>query len=246
METYQEFLDRIASFEIKEINYGDKYFRANPSLAQKVGKDNKFRNFYGDTVVFALEDPVKEKLAEYTDLLYLRAPQCFCEKLAMHTFHVTLHDLSNTGDPSSAAQEMLENERAVTGKMAQLQKYAGAAIKMKNKYIFNMVDISLVMGLYPADADGYRILTELYSVFDSVKKLDYPFTPHITLAYYNINGFDERAARSLEKTVSQLNNDETEIELNVDDLYYQKFTSMNRYINIVNLGKRAKNTVRNY
>lgn len=247
METYQEFLDRISSFEIKEISYGNKYFRGNPSLAQKVGKDNKFKNFYGDTVVFALEEPVKEKLAGYTDLLYLHAPQCFCEKLAPHTFHVTLHDLCSSGNQSDAAQQMLENEPAVTEITAQLQKYAGAAVKMKSKYIFNMVDTSLVMGLYPADADGYRILTDLYSVFDGVKKLDYPFTPHITLAYYNINGFDTRAARSLEKAVNQLNNnEETEIELNVDNLYYQKFISMNRYIDIINLGGRAENTVRNY
>ena len=70
METYQEFLDRINSFEKREINYGNKLFKGNPSISQKVGKDNVFRNFYGDTIVFALDDIVKEKLAEYVELLY--------------------------------------------------------------------------------------------------------------------------------------------------------------------------------
>ena len=39
----------------------------------------------------------------------------------------------------------------------------------------------------------------------------------------------------LENTVNQLNNNELEIELNVNNLYYQKFKSMNNYIEIINL-----------
>lgn len=239
METYQEFLDRIDSFEKKEINYGDKYFKGNPSLAQKISKDNKFKYFYGDTVVFALDDIVKEKLAGYTELLYRCAPECFCEKLIPETFHVTLHDLSNSPSLQDTAKELFVNELTVIKKISGLRKYTDSTIKMKSKYIFNMVDTSLVLGLYPADADEHRRLSELYSVFDSVKKLDYPFTPHITLAYYNINGFSLQAARILESTVGRLNNNEMEIELNVNNLYYQKFTSMNNYIDIINLGIRA-------
>lgn len=236
METYQEFLDRINSFEKREINYGNKYFKGNPSIAQKVGEDNAFKNYYGDTVVFALDDIVKEKLAEYVELLYQSAPECFCERLVPHTFHVTLHDLSNAPVLRDVAEELFENELKVIEKMGEIQKQENAAIKMKSKYIFNMVDTSLVMGLYPADEGEYCRLMNLYSVFDTVRKLNYPFTPHITLAYYNVNGFDLQAARSLEAAVSRLNNDEIEIELSIDHLYYQKFKSMNDYIDIVNLG----------
>ena len=60
METYQEFLDRINSFEKKEINFGNKYFKGNPSISQKVDKDNTYRRFYGDTIVFALDNIVKK------------------------------------------------------------------------------------------------------------------------------------------------------------------------------------------
>ena len=110
---------------------------------------------------------------------------------------------------------------------------------MKSKYIFNMVNTSLVLGLYPADEDEYRGLMELYYIFDSVKELSYPLTPHITLAYYNINGFDLQAAEVLEDTVNRLNNNEFELELNVHYLYYQRFTSMNDYINIFPLKNNA-------
>lgn len=205
-------------------------------ISQKVDKHNKFRNFYGDTIVFELAGNIKEKLAEYVDILYQSAPECFCERLAPNTFHVTLHDLSNSPCLQDIAEELFENELKVI-EIIKLQKYKEAKIKMKSKYIFNMVDTSLVLGLCPADENEHRKLMELYYIFDKVKKLSYPFTPHITLAYYNVNGFDIQAARTLEDTVSQFNNNnEIEIELNVNNLYYQKFKSMNEYINIINLG----------
>lgn len=236
METYQEFSDRIDSFEKKETDYGNVYFKGNPSLAQKIDKDNKFRRFYGDTIVFALNDTMKETLAEYVDLLYRSAPECFCERLVPDTFHVTLHDLSNSPVLRDVAEELFENELRVIEEIREIQKYKKAKIKMKSKYIFNMVGTSLVLGLYPADEDDYCRLMELYSVFDNVKKLSYPLTPHITLAYYNINGFDVQAARKLETVIAGLNDNEIETELNVDRLYYQKFKSMNDYIDIINLG----------
>lgn len=236
METYQEFLNRISSFEKREIKFENKYFEGNPSISLKVGKDNTFRNFYGDTVVFALDDFVKGQLAEFVELLYQSAPECFCERLVPHTFHVTLHDLSNGPVLRDVAEELFENELKVIDKLDEIQKQEKASIKMKSKYIFNMVDTSLVLGLYPADESEYRRLMDLYSVFDTVKKLQYAFTPHITLAYYNVHGFTPQAAKSLEAAVNRLNSSRMEVELHMNHLYYQKFKSMNDYIDIINLG----------
>ena len=64
METYREFLDRINSFQKSEIDFGNEYFSGNPSITQKVNKENVFRAFYGDTVVFNLDDSTKEKLTK--------------------------------------------------------------------------------------------------------------------------------------------------------------------------------------
>ncbi|MDE6924969.1 MAG: hypothetical protein K2P59_06865 [Acetatifactor sp.] len=130
---------------------------------------------------------------------------------------------------------MFDNELKVIENAEKIQKYGNAPIRMKSKYIFNMVDTSLGLGLYPADEDEYQRLMNLYSVFDTVKKSDYRFTPHITLAYYSIDGFDLQAARHLEDIVSQLNSNEMDIELNMHYLYYQKFRSMNDYIDIIPL-----------
>ncbi len=235
METYQEFLDRIGSFEKRDVNYGNQYFKGNPSILQKVAKDNTFRDFYGDTIVFLLDESVRKQLEEYVELLYRAVPECFCRRLGSNTFHVTLHDLSNSPVLQNIAEEIFNNELKVVEIAREIKKYENTKIKMKSKYIFNMVDTSLVLGLYPADGEEYKRLLELYSVFEKVKKLDYPFTPHITLAYYNVDGFDLKSARILEDTVYRLNGRAMEMELEINNLYYQKFKKMDDYINIINL-----------
>lgn len=236
METYAEFLNRINSFEKSEVYYGNEYFYGNPSIVQKVDMDNKFKPFYGDTVVFNLDDNTKETLSKYVEQLYQFAPECFCDKLISSTFHMTLHDLSNSPNLYEVAAEVFENELKVVEKLCETKKYK--TIKMKSKYIFNMVGTSLVMGLYPVDEGEYYKLMELYYLFDDVKSLGYPLTPHITLGYYNVHGFHTESARALENIVRELNNkEEIEIELDIENLYYQKFRSMNDYINIINLGK---------
>lgn len=235
MENYREFLDRIYSFEKCETDYGNDFFTGNPSIAQKVGKDNKYKDFYGDTIVFDLDNDTKEKVAKYVERLYQSAPACFCEKLDTGTFHMTLHDLSNSPVLQDMSAEVFENELRVIEKSSEILKQQ--KIQMKTSYVFNMVDISLVLGLYPASEEDYNKLMELYYLFDDVKKLGYPLTPHITLAYYNINGFDADSARKLEKVIRELNQNEFEIVLDMKNLYYQKFISMNQYANVICLGE---------
>ena len=83
--------------------------------------------------------------------------------------------------------------------------------------------------------EEYNKLMELYGIVDEVQCLNYLFTPHITLAYYNRHGFDASAARKLEAVIKELNEKEPfEIVLNTGDLYYQKFTSMNQYYDVFN------------
>lgn len=231
METYKEFLDRINSFEKSEIDLGNDYFKGNPSIALKVNEDNSFRQFYGDTVVFNLDDATKQKLKKLVDSINAAAPECFCESLVSNTFHMTLHDLSNSPVLENVASELFHNELKA---LEIAEKVTQQKIRMKSKYIFNMVNTSLVMGLYPTDEEEYTKLMDLYYLFDDVKKLGYPLTPHITLGYYNVKGFSTESARKLENIVKELNANEMEIEIELDtkELFYQKFISMNDYINI--------------
>ena len=123
METYQEFLDRIGSFEKRDVNYGNQYFKGNPSILQKVAKDNTFRDFYGDTIVFLLDESVRKQLEEYVELLYRAVPECFCRRLGSNTFHVTLHDLSNSPVLQNIAEEIFNNELKVVEIAREIKKY---------------------------------------------------------------------------------------------------------------------------
>ena len=215
---------------------GGNDFIVSPSVAHKVNADNTFKDFYGDTVVFDLDDDVKAELTEYTDLLYSTVPQCFCDRLIPHTFHMTLHDLSNSPILSEVAEQVFLNELKILQIKSELKKLKHAKITLKSTYVFNMVNTSLVLGLCPATENDYNAIMELYSIIDGVKKLPYPFTPHITLAYYNANGFSASAAKSLENIVNKINS-KINMKLSLTDLYYQKFTSMNNYVDIINLLK---------
>ena len=80
--------------------------------------------------------------------------------------------------------------------------------------------------------DNMNLIQKVRNKYDRLSNL---VAPHITLAYYNCNGFDASSARKLEKIIRRLNDNTFEIILDTKRLYYQKFTSMNDYINILNL-----------
>ena len=62
---------------------------------------------------------------------------------------------------------------------------------MKTNYVINMIHTSLVLALCPAVEKEWDNLARLYDLINQVKVCGYPYlTPHITLAYYNYNGFD--------------------------------------------------------
>lgn len=231
METYKEFLSRINSFEKKELNLGDSDFSVSSGLLKKVDTTNNFTNFYGDTVVFDTDKESKKKVSEIIDILYTETPQCFCEKLRENTIHMTLHDLSNSPALDDVSDECFFNELRLLDTLKK-QPVEKQTITMKTNVVFNMVNTSMVLGLYPKDEKEYIKLMKLYNLVDEVKNLPYPLTPHITLAYYNRNGFNKTSAEKLEKVVTEMNKKSFEITLTTDRLFYQKFTDMNNYINI--------------
>ncbi len=235
MENYKEFLLRIGEFQLPDMDLGKNYFKGRPSLSDKIDENNRLKDFFGDTVVFELDEGTKAVIGEMVDEIYMAAPECFAERLKTDTLHMTLHDLSNSPNLRDVAEEMERNLEKIK-KRAPL--FGRRVIRMQTSVIFNMVNTSLVMGLVPSDEGEHQKLMDLYQVVDEVKRAQYPLTPHITLGYYNIHGFDERSARALEEVIGRMNRREPmEILLDTDRLYYQRFSSMNRYENVVCLGR---------
>lgn len=180
------------------------------SVAVKVHPDNSFCDFYGDTVVFDLEEEDKTWLAALVQKLYDEVPACFAEAFPVSSYHMTLYDLSSgsrltSGSRLSSLIPELESNRQKLKEQLAARSLFSPKIKMRSSFIFNMVDTSLVMGLVPDREVDYVNLMSLYRLVDGVMPLPYPFTPHVTLAYYNANGFSAEEARKLKKLVAELN-----------------------------------------
>lgn len=231
MESFRTFMERISSFELPVMSL-DKNFMPAKSLHAKTESDGSFKRFYGDTIVFDLEDSEKSLINSTVKVLYDEVPECFCERLDKNTFHMTLHDLSNSSNFNQISRNMQENKFKLES-LLESNTIGLHKIKMKSKAIFNMVNTSLVLGLYPESENDYIMLMNLYSIADEIMKLPYTLTPHITLAYYNPDGFGSDSAERLENTVNRLNTENYEFVLNTERLFYQHFTSMNEYENII-------------
>lgn len=232
MEKYNDFLKRI-SYQKAELQIGEGRFKPDVRVYEKVDQDNGFKPFYGDTVVFDLDSRIKNKIAGMIDRLYEIAPECFCERIKADTIHMTLHDLSASDALENVAAEVFDNEIKLL-RVLRENPQKSRTIKMKTNYIINMVSTSLVLALVPENETEWNKLQEMYDLINEVRTCPYPYlTPHITLAYFNYNGFDEKSADKLKSAVFELNKNHFSIPLQTNRLYYQKFISMNDYISVI-------------
>lgn len=228
MENYAQFTERINSFEKPVIYLGEGDFSLNPRVYDKFDENNRFRQFYGDTTVFDLTKDIKDRLNSLVDILYDKAGECFAERVKTSTFHITLHDLSNSCELAEIGEDVFRNELKLL-KFVHSQKISRCTINFETNYIINMVGTSLVLAVKPKSKEDYDKLMQLYSIVDCVKALPYQLTPHITLAYYNVKGFGEESSKKLCEAVNELNKESFDITVSSDTLYYEKFTDMNSY-----------------
>ena len=145
---------------------------------------------------------------------------------------MTLHDLTNSVEKEKIENEMEKN----LGKLKEVLKnnnISDEKIKMKTNFITDFGHVNLVLALCPINEEEYKKLMKIRNIIDSVKELDYKFTPHITLAYFNRNGFDSESVNKLVNTARKLNSKwNFEISLNTKQIYYQRFENMNSYENL--------------
>lgn len=179
METYNEFIDRINSFEKEELMMYDSTFVPSKSIPLKVRPDNSYSDFYGDTVVFELDENIKERVDRLTGLLFEDVPECFSERLPKSTYHITLHDLYNSPDIDKIADKMFFDEVKLI-KLLQENPIGVQKIQMKTTYIINMVNTSVVLGFIPCNDAEFNKFSDLYELMQKIRKLDRPPTPHIT------------------------------------------------------------------
>ena len=230
MEAYNSLLER-TKYQQAELLIEPGPFTPDERVRKKFKPDNSFREFYGDTTVFDLSAEAKAQIGALQEELYKRSPECFSAKLAPGTMHMTLHDLSASEHLSEVAAEMFANEVGLL-RIIQERPIPAQRIRMKSNFIINCVNTSLVLALLPADEGEWQKLQASYDSMEAVRGCPYPLTPHITLAYFNSQGFSAEASERLKATVYTLNQKTSTLSLDTKMLYYQKFTDMNSYYSV--------------
>ena len=200
-------------------------FQTNPNLLKKVDWDGNFLPFYGNTVVFLLDDGVKEDLKMLQGQLYDAAGGMLSQPLSPNTFHMTLHDLVNGAEKTpDLCQRMEEAEQKAKALQAQWANMP--PLRMKSTWLFNMVNTSIVLGLAPTDQETALHLDAMYTALESVVPLGYGLTPHITMAYFRPGSYSAAQLQVLRNVLCPI---ELELQLDLSKLVYQRFSDMNHY-----------------
>ena len=156
-------------------------FQTTPNLLKKVDWDGNFLPFYGNTVVFLLDDGVKEDLRMLQEQLQDATGWMLSQPLSPDTFHMTLHDLVNgTEKTPDLCQRMEGTEQKAKALQAQWANMP--PLRMKTTWLFNMVNTSIVLGLAPVEEETALRLDTMYTALEAVVPLGYGLTPHITMA----------------------------------------------------------------
>ncbi len=227
-ESFQQFKDRINSFAWDGLYTRDNFhIRAN--AIYKVDYDGSFKSFFGNTVVFDLPNEVKDYAYEVQEKLYSYCPSMMAERLTRESFHITLHDLLN-GTPSEELEKQVEvmSIRAKElMKEIQLQK---KTLNFTTTALMNMVNVSMVLVVEPADEETYNAMMALYVKFEQLLHLHYSLTPHITLAYYKPGVYGADVLNPLADLIAAVNaGPKCKFTVDTDMLMYQIFTDMKNF-----------------
>ena len=200
-------------------------FATNPRLLEKVSPGGRLIPFYGDTVIFDLSDEDKGWLRSIQSKLYCCCFSLLAEPLGEDSFHITLHDLNSAPRREDVAQAMARSGAAAR----ELLKEQTGVIRVRATAAFSMVNTSVVLGFEPAEEDDCAALMALYERFQGVVKLNYPLTPHVTLAYYRPGDYGEEGLRKLRGAIETVNRDMEQRTLRLLQPVYCTFSDMKSY-----------------
>ncbi len=232
LETLTEYRRRTGKF-MRDSLPGEGTFKTHSELTLKVDGRGNFCSFSGDTIVFCIDDRVKAIAAGMQEILYKNCGFMLSERLKHNTFHVTLHDLNNEDTCGNFELIMEQSKKAANNILAEIEREKAEPAGVRTVSIFNMANKSIVLGLEPADRYSCMRLMELYERFQSVVRLNYPLTLHLTLAYYKPGEYSPEHRNTLKKTFAELTRTcGWEFRLESKSLIYQRFADMNQYYTV--------------
>lgn len=211
-------------------------------LRVKVTDQGHFRPFHGDTVVFPLSPAEIATVSRRMEALQTRVPELLAEPLDTTDLHVTLHDLSNGPDRSALDATMAGNRNRCREIFHRLREHfeshpEDARVELVSTRAYPSVATSAVMGFVPRSDRDFRILMNVYNLFDDVVYLSYWLRPHVTLAYFSLLPLEAERRQRLHAALREAD-DMGRVTLTFDarNLAYQHFVDMNTYRTLMTVG----------
>ena len=225
METLQEFHARVDHFQRCSLH---GTLTTKPLLAEKVAPDGRLRPFFGNTMIFDLPADVQLQIARLQLMIHHRCACMLAEPLAPSTLHMTLHDLLNGVDEAALAEPVRQTGAQAKAVLAELRAARVPPVRLTSTLAFNMSNGSVTLGFAPDTEADCAIIMGMHARFQDVVALNYPLTPHVTLAYFKPGSYDTADLAEALREINAL--EKVHIAVDAACLHYYRFTDMNTYI----------------
>ena len=229
MESLREFHARVDGFQRDSLPH-DGPLTTKPLLVEKVAPNGELRPFFGNTMIFDLPADVQLAIARMQLLLHHRCGWMLAHPLAPSTLHMTLHDLLNGVDELALREPVRRTGEQARAILSQ-QRQEHHPIQLTSTLAFNMTCGSVALGFAPdTEADCARLMA-MHAAYQDVVALNYPLTPHVTLAYFRPGTYSPEEVARLAEALAAINAlPKVSITVDADCLHYYTFEDMNTYI----------------
>ncbi len=229
METLAQFHARVDGFTHDSLPH-DGWLTTRQPLTEKVAANGRMLPFFGNTMIFDLPAEAQLTIARMQVMLHHACGPMLAEPLTPSTLHLTLHDLLNGTDENA----LRENVRR-TGEQAKIilasQRAEGKQVRLTSTRAFNMVNGSVALGFAPDTEEDCALLMGMHAQYQQVVPLNYPLTPHVTLAYYKPGVYGQDAVDALAAFLAEAAElPRVRLTLDAGMLHYYLFRDMNTYI----------------
>ena len=205
-------------------------FTTRELLREKVSPEGRMLPFFGNTMIYDLPDAVKVRIGSMQTQLHHLGGWFLAEPLSTDTLHLTLHDLLNGTDEAALRDGVAETGAQAKALLAEVRREIAPPVRLTSVAAFNMVNGSVTLGFAPDTEADCAAIMALHARFQDVVRLNYPLTPHVTLAYFKPGEYGREMVDALAEALQRINAmPKVHLTLSADMLEYRRFSDMNHY-----------------
>ena len=144
---------------------------------------------------------------------------------------MTLHDLLNGVDADGLAEPVRQTGAQAKAILARQRAAGIPPIRLSSTLAFNMTNGSVALGFAPDTETDCAALMSMHADYQTVVALNYPLTPHVTLAYYKPGSYGPEEVAALAEALQEINKlPKVHVTVDAECLHYYTFEDMNTYI----------------